>query len=271
MQLFRNTAPRAAVVLALAVVFAVPAAAQQADAVLRDFRPSGDYVVVIGGQEAPKAELYQSDVVPGFLIVASQLASPTLVLPREQSVQTVSFMKLLKRPDGAIDILADAELTPVGGFRIEDEQVVFAVDGQQVALRQRPFLLGTQRLDDMLGYSPDYRRKAAAYTPDRGQVSALKAAGKPVKVRVYFGSWCGFCKEYVPKMLSVAQQLEGSNVAFEFYGLPEGFGEEPAAKRDDVHSVPTGIVFVGGKEVGRLEARDWTDPEGSLRRLVTGT
>lgn len=271
MQLFRTTAPRAAAVLALALVLAVPAAAQQADAVLREFKPSGDYIVAIGGEDAPKAELYQSEIVPGFLLIANQLSAPVLVLPRERSVQTVSFMKLLKRDNGFIDVLADAELTPLGPFQVRDDEVAFAVDGQQVVLKQRPFLLGRQGLDDMLGYSPDYRRRAAAYTPDRSVVAAIKAADKPVKVRVYFGSWCGFCKEYVPKMLSVAQQLEGSGVAFEFYGLPQGFGDEPAAKRDEVDSVPTGIVYVGGREVGRLQARDWVDPEGSLQKLVSGS
>ena len=271
MQLIRNIAPRAAAVVALALSFAIPAAAQQADAVLREFKPSGDYVVVIGGEDAPKAELYQSEIVPGFLIIASQLSSPVLVLPRERSVQTVSFMKLLKRDNGFIDVLADAELTPLGAFQIRGEEVVFSADGRQVVLKQRPFLLGSQGLEDMLGYSPDYRRRAAAYTPDTGQLAGIKAAAKPVKVRVYFGSWCSFCTEYVPKMLSVAQKLEGSGVDFEFYGLPQGFGDEPAAKRDDVHAVPTGIVYVGGREVGRLEARDWVNPEGTLHKLVSGS
>jgi thiol-disulfide isomerase/thioredoxin len=272
MQPIRTLAPRAAVVLALAVVSVLPAAAQPADAVLRDFQPSGDYIVVIDGTEAPKAELYQSQVVPGFLIVANQLASPTLVLPREQSVQTVSFMKLIKRDDGVIDIGADAQLTPVGPFQVQGDGVLFTVDGKQVALRQRPFLLGLQQLGDMLAHSPDYRRKAAAYEPDAGVVKAIRDLdGKQVKVRVYFGSWCHFCKEYVPKMLRVAEQLEGSKIAFEFYGLPQGFGDEPIAKRDDIHGVPTGIVYVGGKEVGRIESQQWTDPEGALRDIVANS
>ena len=274
----RRPAPRAAgamaliLTAALGLVAALPAAAQPADAVLRDFEPSGDYIVTIDGLDVPKAELYQSSVVPGFLIVADQLASPTLVLPRERSVQTVGFMKLLKRDDGSVDIVADAQLTPIGSFEVKGDGVTFMADGKRVALKQRPFLLGLQHVDDMLAHSPDYRRGAAAYQPDPKVVKAIKALDDSnVKVRVYFGSWCHFCKEYVPKMLSVVQDLEGSGIDFEFYGLPQGFGDEPVAKRDGIHGVPTGIVYVGGKEVGRIESQQWSDPEGALHDLIAGS
>ena len=256
--------------LLVSALVAVPATAQQADAVLRDFVPSGDYIVKIDGEEAPTAELYQSGRVPAFLIVANELSSPTLILPRERAVQTVSFMKLSKRGDGTLDILADAQLTPVGSFRLEGRDVAFSVDGKEVSLVERPYLLGEQDLQAMLDYSPAYRRGADDYDPEAAAVQAIAGADDAVKVRVYFGSWCGFCKTYVPKMLAVAEQLKGE-VEFEFYGLPNGFGDEPAARRDGIDSVPTGIVYVGGKEVGRLNARDWENPEGSLRNLVTGT
>lgn len=275
MKLPRTLAAPAAIalgltLLALTWVVAPSAHAQQADAVLRDFVPTGDYVVKIDGKEAEKAELYQSGRVPAFLIVANELASPTLILPREQAVQTVSFMKLSKRADGTIDILADAELVPAGSFKLEGQDVALTVDGKKILLVERPYLLGEQDLADMLSYSPDYRRAADGYSPEPGAVKAIAGNKQPVKVRVYFGSWCGFCKQYVPKMLKVAQQLEGE-VDFEFYGLPNGFGDEPAAKKDDISSVPTGIVYVNGREVGRLNARDWENPEGTLRNLVSGS
>jgi len=216
------------------------------------------------------AEIYLSERVPAYLIVADPLASPTLLLPREGAVRTVSFMKLLKR-GGTIDVLADAELASEGRFQLQGETIGFTVGGTKAALKPRPHLLGSQDLAGMLDYSPEYRRTAAAYSPDAKAVSALKSVSKPVRVRVYFGSWCSFCKQYVPKLLKVAEELEGSRVDFEFYGLPEGFAGEPMAKRDDVDAVPTGIVYVGGREVGRLRSQDWQYPERSLRQIVLGT
>lgn len=255
-----------ALAVAVALVAALPAAAQQIDGVLRDFASTGDFILEIDGKEATSAKVYRSDL-PAILLIADELPSPTLILLRERSVQTVPFMKLVQRQDGMADVLADAELTPVGGLTLEGESIRFTVAGQKMRLKSRPFLIGEQGLSDMLGHSPEYRRKAEAYTPDSGALAALKKSPKPVRVRVYFGSWCPFCSRYVPNMLKVAEQLEG-DVDFEFYGLPQGFADEPAAKRDDVHGVPTGIVYVGGKEVGRLDAREWTNPEGAVQRLV---
>lgn len=254
--------------LLLVALAPVAAQAQQADALLRDFQLTGDYVLVVDGEEKPEAEVYLAERVPAYLVVADSLASPTLLLPREQAVQTVSFMKVVTKRNGTADILADAELTPAGAFRMQGENVAFTVDGTQAALKPRPPLLGKQGLAEMLDYSPAYRRKAEVYEPDSAAVRALQNA-EDVRVRVYFGSWCNFCKQYVPRVLKVAEELEGSAVSFEFYGLPQGFGDEPMAKKDDVHGVPTGIVYVDGKEIGRIEAADWQKPEAVLRRLVS--
>jgi thiol-disulfide isomerase/thioredoxin len=260
---------RLAVTLA-AVAFAVPTAAQGADAVLRDFQLTGDWVLEIAGKPAKNAEIYFSQRVPAFLIVAPDLASPTLLMPRERSANTVSFMKLAKR-GSAIDLLADAEVTPVGRLTPEGDVVRFNVDGKALVLKPRPHLLGSHDLAGMLGYSPEYRRKAEAYKPDAAALATLKAARQPVKVRVYFGTWCPFCSQHVPHLLRVAEELAGSRVSFEFYGMPQGqaFSSDPAAKRDDVHGVPTGIVYVGGKEVGRIEGGEWAKPEQTLREIVT--
>lgn len=272
----RRRLTRCASAAVLLAAFLLPAMApsaawaQQIDALLRDFELTGDYVLNIDGQDKPQAEVYMAEQVPALLVLANDLASPTLLLPREQAVQTVSFMKVVKRDDGTADILADAELTPAGAFRMQGETVVFSVDGLQATLKPKPPLLGQQDVASMLDYSPAYRRTADAYEPDAGAVRTLRGA-EDVRVRVYFGSWCGFCKRYVPRMLKIAEELEGAPLRFEFYGLPHGFGDEPMAKRDDIHGVPTGIVYRDGKEIGRLEAADWQRPEAVLQRLVTGS
>jgi thiol-disulfide isomerase/thioredoxin len=253
----------------LALLTALPAAAQGADAVLRGFELTGDWVLEIGGKPAGKAELYFAKGVPAFLIVAPELSSPTLIVPRERTVNTVSFMKLAKRGN-TIDILADAAVQPVARFVNEGDEVRFTLDGKSMVMKPRPHLLGSQNLASMLDYSPEYRRKAAAYRPDAAAWRRSRSRRQPVKVRVYFGTWCPFCSQHVPHLLRVAEELAGSKVSFEFYGMPQGqgFSNDPVAKRDDVHSVPTGIVYVGGKEAGRIEGGEWSKPEVTLRDIV---
>jgi thiol-disulfide isomerase/thioredoxin len=267
----RRRAPGAALA-ALLVAGATAALAQGpgADAVLRDFQPSGDFVLEVDGEAAAGAEILFSDRVPGYLLLSSKLPEPTLILPASGTVETLSLMKLARRAGGVVDILADAELVPAGRFTIEKdgEQIRFAVGERRVVMKPKPYLLGLQKLETMLGYGPEYRTAASAYRPDEATLAALRGQGQAVRVRVYFGSWCPTCKRLVPNVLKVAEALAGSRVAFEFYGLPKQFDGEPAAEADDVHGVPTGVVWVGGREVGRIEGDGWRRPESTLRAIL---
>ncbi|MEM7480845.1 MAG: thioredoxin family protein [Acidobacteriota bacterium] len=263
----------AAVGVILALLLSVPALAQMmpADSLLRDFQLTGDVILEVDGQVVEKAEIYQSQRAAGFLILSSALPEPTLIMPRAGSVESVSVMKLARRDGGSIDILADAELTPHGRFTPKGQNIAFSVGGKAAVLKPKPYLLGLQDAQALLDYSPEYQRTADNYTPDAQAMAALKAQGRDVKVRVYFGSWCPACARAVPPLLQVANELEGSSIDFEFYGLPTPFGDEPAAKKDDVGSVPTGIVYVDGKEVGRLRGGPaWRLPELTLDDIVAG-
>jgi thiol-disulfide isomerase/thioredoxin len=260
----------AAGLLALLAARGLVAQSVPADAVLRDFKPDDDYVLEIDGQ-TQNGEVLRSDRVPAFMVINSQLAQPTLLLPREGTVDTVSIMKLARRADGTVDILADAELQSVGRFTFDSggENILFSVDGHKVALRQKPYLLGLQDLQSVLAYSSGYRTSAAAYKPDAQAVAALRADAQSARVRVYFGSWCPHCKHFLPFMLRVAEELKGSKLQFEFYGLPSPFDKEPQAVAEGIRGVPTGIVYVGGKEVGRIEGnKDWDSPEKALVQVL---
>ena len=219
-----------------------------------------------------KAEIFRSDRVPGYLILSSKLPQPLLLLPRDGSIETLSIMKLARRSDGTIDVLADAELTPVGRFTIDagGENILFTVGAVKAALKPKPYLLGLQDLQSLFDYSADYQRGAASYKPDAAAVAALRSEVTPARVRVYFGSWCPHCKHFLPFMLKVADELKGSKVQIEFYGLPKPFNGEPQAEADEIRGVPTAVVWVGGREVGRIENDAWSAPEEALNRILNG-
>ena len=259
--------------LVTAALAAAPAHAQPSavDAFLADFRVSGEYVVEINGRPQPKAELYFSERARAFLVKSSELPSPVLVSPSAKEVQSLDLMKVLVRPDGAIDVLADAVLTPEGAFRLDGESIAFRAGGKDVRLKPRPWLLGAHTGAELGDYNPEYARRAAEYTPDAALIAKLKASGQPVRVLTFFGSWCPHCKKHVPMLLKVAQQLAGSKYQFDFYGLPSPFTNEPEAVKYGIKGVPTAIVFVGGKEVGRLPNAGWLKPEGGLDSVLSGT
>lgn len=262
----------AALAAAAAILACLPAAAQApADAVLRDFRPTGDFLLEVDGQKAEGAEIYKSERVAAILVVTSKLPTPVLLQPRVGSVETVGLMSLARRADGSIDVLADAELGNAGRFATDGEIARFTLGGKRVALKPKPYLIGLHEAADLLADKPEYARLAGDYRPYEPSIATLKKSAQPVRVRVYFGSWCPACGRLVPPLLKVVEQLEGSKVEFEFYGLPADFQDEPAASADEVHSVPTGIVYAGSKEIGRIEgAPAWRIPESTLADIVNG-
>jgi thiol-disulfide isomerase/thioredoxin len=266
-----------AAVAGLAVLLAGPAPrlaeAQAVDSVLRDFLRTGDYILAVEGKDVPAAEVYLSERVPAYLILSAALPAPTLLTPRAGSVETVPIMKISKRQNGtAADLLADADLKNQGRFQIAQDTgaVHFTVEGKKASLRPRPPLLGLRNAAALRSYSPDYVRGAQAYVTDKAVIAALKKESRPVKVRVFFGSWCGHCKKHLPMLLRVQEELQNPKIQFEYYGLPQGpeFSQDPEVKRLGISGVPTGVVYVNGKEVGRLKNEGWSAPERALREVL---
>jgi thiol-disulfide isomerase/thioredoxin len=241
--------------LAALLPAALPALAQvPSDAVLRDFVPTGDYLLEVAGKEVPKAAIYHSERAAAYLVLTSSFDSPVLLSPRAGSVESVNLMKVVKRDDGAIDLLADATLQSLGRFQVDGQEIAFRVDGREARLAPNPPLAGIHPRADLLAHSPEYGYGAALYHPDDGVLAQLRRRTKPVQVRVFFGSWCPHCKRYLPNVLKVQEELKGSKVAFEYYGVaspPEGW-QDPELLRLGVHGVPTAIIYLGGKELGRI-------------------
>lgn len=260
-----NTIRSCAISLCATALLTLPALAQVgADAVFSGFEPNGDFVFELGGQDLKNAEIYFSERGVAYLILAPELSSPILINPRTRSVESVHLMKVAKRQDGSIDLLADATLARLDQFSLDGKEVHFNLNGQAAKLKPKPWLLGTHSGQEMLDDSPDYARLADAYNPTARSLEALRAQAQEATVRVYFGSWCPACKRLVPRLLRVAREIEGAKINFEFYGLPSPLDDDPESKRMDIRGVPTAIVFRGAKEIGRLTKDQWNTPEASL-------
>lgn len=246
---------------------AAPATAQS----YGDFVLSGDFALYENGQELEQAEIYRATQAAGVLVRDSSLPAPVLIAPGSQRVETINVMKLSKAGEDTLRLLPGATLEPQGGFQIKGQDIEFTVDGRTLTLGPKPPLLGSKDAEDLKEYSYLYVKRSRDYTPDPGALSRLESLSQPVKVRVFFGSWCPHCQRTVPHAVRLAEELEGSQVDFEFYGLPQGFGNEPEAKKNNVTAVPTGIVYVNGKEAGRISNEEWAHPERAIQRIVSSS
>jgi thiol-disulfide isomerase/thioredoxin len=256
----------------LAVALAVPVLAQApaVDSVFKDFARTGEYLLMVNGKPVPAYEIYKNDDLPAYLIVSPAFPSAVLLTPRTMAVETVPGVKVVRQPDGKVALAADADMKPQGQFKLEGDKVVFTAEGRKGSLGPNPPLLGAQRAPALKNHSPEYVVTARNYKPNAPAVTALKKEAKPVKVKVFFGSWCPHCKQHLPYLLRVEDELKGSKIQFEYYGLPQRFGNEPEAKKYGVDGVPLGIVFVNGKEVGRIRNNDWGSPETKLSAILNG-
>ena len=249
-----------------------PAQQTAVDNVLNGFVRTGEYLLMVNGKPVPAAEIYRNESLPAYLIVAPAFPNPVLLMAGSMTVETVAAPKLVRQPDGAMAVAADAETRPQGKFKLQGDKVVFASEGRNASLGSNPPLLGTHKSPDLKNHSPEYMVTARGYTPKPAVIAALKKEKKPVKVKVFFGSWCPHCKQHLPYLLRVEDEIRGSgtSIQFEYYGLPKGFSNEPEAKKYNVDGVPLAIVFVNGRETGRISGGGWESPETSLSSILAG-
>ncbi|HEX3130358.1 MAG TPA: thioredoxin family protein [Thermoanaerobaculia bacterium] len=251
---------------------AKPAAPMAIDNVLNGFTRTGEYLLMVNGKPVPAAEIYRNERLPAYLIVTAAFPNPVLLMAGSMDVETVAAAKLVRQPDGSMAVAADADTRPQGKFKLQGDKVAFASEGRTATLGSNPPLLGTHRSPDLKNHSPEYMVGARNYTPKPAVIAALKKEKKPVKVKVFFGSWCPHCKQHLPYMLRVEDEIRGSgtSIQFEYYGLPKGFSNEPEAKKYNVDGVPLAIVFVNGREAGRISGGGWESPETTLSNILAG-
>lgn len=239
------------------------------DEVLKDFKVNGEFQFQHGTKTLSSAEILFSNRAVAYLIMAPELTSPLLVSMQSREVQSLEAEKVIRNDDDTVHILADAMLEPVGAFTLSAQRVVFTAFGQKSLLKPRPWLLGKHSGKALKAHNPEYAYKASQYEPAAEELAAIKSQTRDVRVRVYFGSWCPHCKQIVPRVLRVADELVGSKVQFEYYGLSKPLGQEPIVREEKIRSVPTAVVYIDGEEVERLTGEGISEPEKALNNLLS--
>ncbi len=245
--------------------------AQTAHPVLSGFQPIDDYILEIDGETDSGARLYLSQRSASLLILSDSLGEPLLLWARSMAVDRLQAADLLASGSG-YDVVADPDKSWIGEATPDQAAIVLPIEGRGVKVLPRPPLIGDRALSELLEHSPGYRVGMDAFRPNAAAMAALRDA-EPARVRVFFGSWCGVCKQVLPNLLAVHAELEGTQVAFDYYGLasPPGGWEDPAVKSNDVTGLPTAIVYRDGREVGRfVGAHDFARPARALQAVLDG-
>lgn len=229
----------------------------------------GDYVLEVDGTKAPTARFYLAEHIPAVLIEAAEIPSLVLLVPGSSDVKSMAPANLSKKSDSHVDLSLEA-MKDQGKLQILASWIVFTVDGREMILKEKPWLLAQTDIASLKKHNPEYAWRANAYAPDPTVIEELKKQTHDVKVRVFFGSWCAHCKRHVPLMTKVDEALDGSRIQIDYYGLPRAWGNHPVAGPLKIRAVPTAVVFVDGKEVGRIKD-DWDSPEGAIKDILNNS
>jgi hypothetical protein len=263
MVLHRLTAPL--LILLALLTTTSPAHAQPID----DLQRIGEWELVISGEVPEDARVWQSRSAAAFVVASDRLPFPVLIDARGGQVYELAADAIGEGDD--LRLPADARKESVSKLMPGQGEAMFSIRGTVARLRYSS-LEGEYGREDVFDHSPEYRTKADAYEPDEAELATLRSFGEPVRVRVIFGTWCGVCKTYMPNALRVDRELEGSNVRFEYFGLPaQDPWQHPEVGRTGIKEVPSAIVYVGDLEVGRFAgASGFADPEATLVEILEG-
>ncbi|HVT14918.1 MAG TPA: thioredoxin family protein [Thermoanaerobaculia bacterium] len=235
---------------------------------MRDFKPIDDLYLVVDKRRVA-AELFRSETAGAMLVISPALSAPMVL--RAELLFTVDRAAIEKQADGVASVKPGAALKPLGKFEIIADSARFNAEGHQAELLPTPPLLGLRQAEEVKSHNPDYVEGAKKYVPDAGAISALKKEQRAVTVRIFYGSWCPHCAMLVPHALRVEQELNASRVRFEYFGVSRQFGRDPEVKKAGVGTIPTAVVYVNGREAGRIiDDGSWRSPESALRAILEG-
>lgn len=242
----------------------------QADQTPR-FEPLGLFLFELDGKVLPDAEIYYSGQVGAVLVLTPELPYPIAVVQRNQTLQRLVPSELIKDPAGFIAWSLPATKTAIGEIRLlEDNLPAFSVEGKEARFRTKPPLLGPATLEDIVRYDPSYAYRARPYQPEPGYMSALEEVDTDTLVKIYFSTDCDVCRELLPNIIKVAQELDNPNLRIEFFGLPLKASEHPVGREMNITTFPTGIIYSDGVEVGRAQGHGWRFPSMAIHHGLSG-
>jgi hypothetical protein len=233
---------------------------------LHDYKRVSEMALAVDGSARP-AEIYASEST-GIGILVSPAFKQVLMFNTGQLL-SLDSAQLVHRDDGSVELRPGAAPVIVGPLEFPaGGEVRFTTEGHQARLVPQPPLLGLRRADEVSAHNPEYLPRARTYHPDPQAIAALRQERRAVTVRVYYGSWCSHCRKLVPNGLRVEEALQASAIHFEYFGVGKP-QEVPPGPTSQAPEIPTAVVLVAGREVGRIVGdAAWQTLEVSLRSLL---
>lgn len=131
-------------------------------------------------------------------------------------------------------------------------------------------LLGRIGREALLAHGESWRAEYTAYEPSAVDVAVIAALRRPAVLEVFLGTWCPDSRREVPRLLKIIDRAAPPGLGLRIYGIDRR-KEKPGrlVRRAGLERVPTIILRVGGREVGRIVETPETTLEHDLALLVS--
>ncbi len=235
-------------------------------------QPDYDFCVEVDGDYPNDARFYRLEARGKFFIDIPDMDNGFLMDLKAKKLTAVSHDRITRGEEILTyqdDLPANA---PAYAFSIDGPIIRFEANSRKVRILRvldRPALIGEVAVDKLLADRAEYRAAMKVYTPDQTAMRAVSSYDKPIKIDIYFGTWCSHCKKYMPKILRVARDAGNSQIVFNPVGVPKNFGTEKgpwAGKK--IQTIPTVIISQNGREITRLSTHESALPEKELAGIL---
>ena len=147
---------------------------------------------------------------------------------------------------------------------------VFAMSIEEKSDDHNSLRLGIISKQEILSGRTIYNHNYVEYVPKPDALEAIYKCSQPVEVKVIFGDWCKDSKKHVPAFIKTMEFADNKAIEVVYINVDRK-KKEPA---DLIHglnivSVPTFIVFLNGKEVGRIVETPKVSVENDLADLLS--
>lgn len=113
------------------------------------------------------------------------------------------------------------------------------------------------------------------YTPDTETISSLKDQLSPYTITAFMGTWCGDSKREIPKLYKILDEAQFSLDRLTLIAVDrsaKNYKQSPGGEHEgqNIHRVPTIIIYKNGKEVNRIVESPVTNLEQDLLQSIQG-
>ena len=230
------------------------------------------YDLYAGKSEDPAARFFQSPDFQNLLVLPGSGEQAFVIALKARQVSVVARNTVTPTTDGAV-LTSEAQSTmkAVGAATQSGADLSFKSGAAEYRLTPEPAMIGETTREAILKKKGDYAASVLLYKPKSAALSLIKSVTQPVEIKVFFGTWCSYCKVQLPRFIKTLDAAGNGRIHVQYFGVDEGLSEpEAEITKYAVSKTPTFVVLINGKEAGRIVEEPKASMEEDLALILMG-